>query len=162
MSWFAAATLYAKILLQTLWKEKLSWDDQVLEQLADCWRKWIEGLLALFNHPIPRRFYSNEMEKVSVQLHGFSDASKVGYGAAVYIRIVYKDTSLETRLVTAKMKVTPVKEITIPRLEQCAARLLSQLLQVVANDLSMSIQYVYAWTDSSVVLGWLKCVPTKL
>ena len=36
MGWFAPATLHAKILLQTLWKEKLSWDDQVPEQLADC------------------------------------------------------------------------------------------------------------------------------
>ena len=97
-----------------------------------------------------------------MQLHGFSDVSKVEYGAAVYIRTVYKDTSLETHLVTTKTKVTPLKEITISRLELCTAHLLSQLLQLVANNLSMSIQYVYAWTDSSVDLGWLKCLPTRV
>ena len=68
-----------------------------------------------------------EMEKVSVQLHGFSDAPK-GHQDCVY-----KDTSLETHLVTAKTKLT------IPTLEMCAAHLLSQLLQVVAKYLSMSM-----------------------
>ena len=55
---------------------------------------------------------------------GFADASKLAYGALLYLRIVYKDQVLTSFLV-AKSKVAPLKQLTIPRLELAAAHLLA-------------------------------------
>ena len=41
------------------------------------------------------------------------------------------------------------------------ALLLSKLLTVTATDLNIPIDHIYAWSDSSLVLGWLNKAPTK-
>lgn len=46
-----------------------------------------------------------------VDLHGFADASKRGYAAAVYFCVHHNSTTLH--IVAAKNKITPVKQILI-------------------------------------------------
>ena len=55
-----------------------------------------------------------------------------------------------------------MKQQTVPRLELCGAQLLSKLLSQVATDRDVHMESVYAWTDSAVVLGWLKTSPSRL
>ena len=55
----------------------------------------------------------------------------------------------------SKTRVPPLKQQTIPKLELSAALLTSKLLNAVAKDLGISSSHLYAWTDSSIVLGWL-------
>jgi len=47
----------------------------------------------------------------SVELHGFSDASEVGYGACVYICARYEDKSCKNCLVTAKSRINPLHKM---------------------------------------------------
>ncbi len=56
-------------------------------------------------------------------------------------------------------RVRPLKVTTVPKLELQAAALLSQLLVYIANILNIPLHMVYPWTDSAIVLGWLKKMP---
>ncbi|XP_045445842.1 uncharacterized protein LOC123653909 [Melitaea cinxia] len=97
--------------------------------------------------------------KHTASLHGFSDASERGYAAAVYLRTVTMDGQVKVSLVMAKSKVAPLRTtLTIPKLELSGAALLARLLNHVMSTLcpSVNIETVYAWTDSQIVLCWLK------
>ena len=74
----------------------------------------------------------------------------------MYLRTVHTDTTISVDLIMAKSKVAPIKDQTIPRLELCDAQLLSKLLSQVSADLAVLEEVIFAWTDSGVVLGWLK------
>ena len=56
-------------------------------------------------------------------LHHSSDASKDGYGQVSYLRLVDVDGNIHCSLVMAKSRVTPLKFVSIPRLELTAAAL---------------------------------------
>ena len=55
-------------------------------------------------------------------------------------------------LVTSKTKVSPIKRLSIPRLELCGAHVLAYLLQYVKEVLELPMSDVFAWTDSTIVL----------
>ena len=116
----------------------------------------------LTRHPIPRRLAQFSEPVVSRQLHGFCDASTAAYGGVFYLRLLHTDTSVSVSLVTSKTRVAPLFRLTISRLELCGALLLSKLLTAVAGDLDTPTDHLYAWCDSSVVLGWLNMAPAKL
>jgi len=63
------------------------------------------------------------------QLHGFSDASTLAYGGVVYLRTLHTDTSVTVDIIMSKVRVAPLKELTVPRLELCAALVLANLLK---------------------------------
>jgi len=54
---------------------------------------------------------------MSPQLHDFSDAFFMAYGAAIYLRTLHINTTVTITLVTAKMRVAPIKSLTITKLE---------------------------------------------
>ena len=53
----------------------------------------------------------------SMQLHVFSDASEVEYGAVVYARYVYVDRAATTTIFAAKSCVAPLATMSIPSME---------------------------------------------
>ena len=79
----------------------------------------------------------------------------MAYGGVVYLRLLYADTCITIDLVLSKCKVAPLERRTIPRMELEGAVILSKLLEVVACDLNIPTTAIYAWTDSTIVLGWL-------
>uniref|UniRef100_A0A7M5UY78 Uncharacterized protein n=4 Tax=Clytia hemisphaerica TaxID=252671 RepID=A0A7M5UY78_9CNID len=89
-----------KCFLKELFKEKLGWDDPLPETLKS---RWISILKGLENCKIEiDRLYSlKEFEDpfVNVQLHGFSDASKVAFGASMYLRFVYNSGKIKVVLI---------------------------------------------------------------
>lgn len=96
---------------------------------------------------------------MSIQLHGFSDASESAYVAVVYLRLTDTRGGVHISLVASKTKVALIKRLSIPRLELCGAYILSKLLEYVRQALSIPIENIHAWTDSTVVLNWLDGSP---
>ena len=64
-------------------------------------------------------------------------------------------------LVMAKTKVALIKRLTIPRLELCGEHLLARILGHVKQVLEISSSEIFAWTDSTIVLDWLKGNPRR-
>ncbi|XP_077270148.1 uncharacterized protein LOC143901597 [Temnothorax americanus] len=76
--------------------------------------------------------------------------------AAVVFITVHGSNGATISLVCSKTKVAPLKQLTIPRLELTAARLLSRLMQYVQATLKLNVTATHLWTDSVVTLTWIK------
>ena len=161
LGWFAPAIVKVKILLQRLWEAGIDWDDSVPLFIQEIWERWRSELPALTEKLIPRCYFPKDTHIVSVQLHGFCDASESAYAAVVYLRMVDHNHVVHVSLVMAKSKVAPLKRLTIPRLELCGATLLAELLHHVKGVLDVSYDNVFAWTDSTIVLSWLSGNPRR-
>ena len=156
LGWIAPATIMMKMLQQTLWQLKTGWDEKIPPELNKLHSKWRKQLPALTQIQLPRCYVRVDSIPLTVELHGFADASAKAQGAVVYLRSTYCDHPPMMSLVCAKTKVTPLKVAsTIPRLELSAAELLSRLLSTVQSVLDLPDEAVHAWTDSSIVLSWL-------
>ena len=87
-----------KVFFQKLCKEKLDWDEKLPEKFQKEWQCLIKNLDGIDNLKFDRCYgIPNKKDIVSVELHGFSDASESAYGACIYISIRYKDGTYKTR-----------------------------------------------------------------
>ena len=58
-------------------------------------------------------------------------------------------------LVMAKSRVTPLKPVTVPRLELTAAVVSTKISAFLQKELKYGCVPEYFWTDSKVVLGYI-------
>ncbi|XP_025266336.1 uncharacterized protein LOC112638561 [Camponotus floridanus] len=97
----------------------------------------------------------NTDEQPQVEFHGFADASERGYAAAVYLRVAGSSASISS-LLAAKSKVAPIKPVSLPRLELCAAVLVTNLTFHLRKTLGLVSAPVTLWSDSRVTLQWIE------
>ena len=103
----------------------------------EAWERNVSELDELVSINVDRRLESSSDEDAIVcrELHGFSDASKSGFRACVYVRSFCRSGKVTVRLLIAKSRVAPLKTETIPRLELIKNLLLSRLITSVKNAL---------------------------
>lgn len=160
MGWIAPSVILAKMFMQKLWLRQLDWDEELSIELSEEWKSYQLDLHILSEIRIPR--WVGNTEETKVELHGFADASEKGFAAVVYTRTISKDQKeTKTALIMAKTKVAPVKQISLPRLELCAATLLSRLLKHTMRTLKIDVENTFAWSDSKVTLAWIKGDPNR-
>ena len=97
----------------------------------------------------------------NVQLHGFSDATELTYGAYIYLRSSDQQNNSMVHLLCATSRVAPLKKILLPRLELQAALLLAELFDFVTTALALKIDEFYFWSDSTVSLHWIRSPPSR-
>ncbi|XP_018397196.1 PREDICTED: uncharacterized protein LOC108775361 [Cyphomyrmex costatus] len=144
-----------KIIMQELWRAKVDWDESISHELHTRWKEYEHKLQSLGSIEISRKVITSDDVQVR-EIHGFSDASQQAYGACIYLRSISSDGSIEVQLLCSKSRVAPLKTLSIPRLELCGALLLAQLTKRVLNSLPFTVDATYLWTDSSIVLCWLR------
>ncbi|GFV12556.1 uncharacterized protein TNCV_4425091 [Trichonephila clavipes] len=158
----APAISKAKIFLQRLWRSKLEWNDLLPAEEYREWHQFLVSLENINNIEIPRRILVAFLE--AIEIHGFADASERCYGAAVYCKSKNLKSETLVRLIThtSKSRVEPIKSLTINRLELCAAVLLAKLVKSVVAALQLETAEIYLWSDSMIVLAWLRKEPMDL
>lgn len=143
----------AKIIMQSLWVEKVEWDERLSKEVCAKWKDFWQELNNINKIKIPRWIKTGGCKRIEV--HGFSDASSYAYGACLYLRSETADGEVSVRLICAKSRVAPLKTTSIPRLELCAAVLLTRLAKNIIAALRINITQQYWWSDSLVVLAWI-------
>lgn len=153
-------TVQAKILMQKLWINKCGWDDEVPKDIQKNFINFVNSLIALKSLRIPRWVSTNNV--IRFELHTFSDSSERAYGACIFVRAIDANGTVQVRLLASRNKVAPLKPTTIPRLELCGALLATRLHAKVISSLTIKINDSYFWTDSTIVLAWLKTQSNQL
>ena len=86
---------------------------------------------------IPRRLKPDvDVNDFTTELHLFADASELAYGAACYVRLKYIDGTIKVSFLLGKSRLAPIKVVTIPRLELCAAVLAAKMHESILSDLN--------------------------
>ncbi|XP_015119021.1 uncharacterized protein LOC107042476 [Diachasma alloeum] len=150
-----------KILMQKLWSDKIDWDESLPEEIQTLWDDYYMSLPAINDIQISRNVNLHNREE-KFDLHGFGDASERAFGACLYAVSTDHQGNPQSHLLCAKSKVAPLKVISVPRLELEAALLLTQLYQTMKTTFIDKIGQVTLWSDSTIVLGWVKTKPSIL
>ena len=157
--------MYAKILLQEIWRLGLGWDEIIPHDLQLKVQCWINSIDVIANFEINRCFFPglslNSVE--GLEVHAFSDASEKGYGTCVYLRAPKSEgIGFYVTLVMSRGKVAPIKRVTLPRLELLGALLSARLINFVKSALHLSNDVkLYCWSDSQVTLSWIRGDPAR-
>ncbi|XP_076835210.1 uncharacterized protein LOC143481160 [Brachyhypopomus gauderio] len=148
--------LLAKTIVQDLCRMKLSWDDEIPEDIANRWFAWLSDLSRFASFSVKRCIKPKGFGPVaSAQLHHFSDASEKGYGVVSYIRIKNSHSQVCCSFLLVKSRVTPLKPVTVPRLELTAATIAVKMDKLMKRELRMDLKESVLWTDSTTVLRYI-------
>ncbi|XP_031625624.1 uncharacterized protein LOC116342255 [Contarinia nasturtii] len=140
------------------WKlQAIPWDEPLPEGIAKKWTAFYAKLHALAEFRIPR-WLSIKGDTLR-EIHGFCDACIIAYGAVIYVRTINADGQIKCILLTSKSKIAPIKPVSIPRLELQGAVMLSRMLNHTLKICDFKDVPLYAWTDSTIVLYWLRQSP---
>ncbi|XP_055715552.1 uncharacterized protein LOC129809615 [Phlebotomus papatasi] len=152
----------AKILMQDIWSIEADWDDDLSDHpdIVNRWTNYQKSMPDVAEITIPRRLTSLE-HPAECHLLVFCDASEKAFGACIYVKTIDEDGNSTCQLLCAKSKVAPRKEVTLPRLELCGAVLAMKLLQAVQKSLTIKVDSITAFTDSTIVLHWLAGEPQR-
>ncbi len=156
LGFLAPYILIGKRVLQEMCKRGVGWDDSLPLDLKPKWDTWLHDLDNIQKIKIPRCFIPENMAgNQKIELHHFSDASNEGYGQCSYIRTV-TDEQVHCALVMGKARVAPTKVFSIPRLELTAATVSAAVSHVLREELDLTVDQEFFWTDSQIVLGYIK------
>ncbi|GFW66233.1 integrase_H2C2 domain-containing protein [Trichonephila clavipes] len=123
---------WAKIFMQRLWLLELGWSDELPFKEEKEWRRFIDSLEAVNNIAIDRCIVIHRAE--SIELHAFSDTSEKAYGSTIYLKSISALGEVKVCLVTSKSRVSPLKQISIPRLELCGAVFATKLMKKIHRE----------------------------
>ncbi|GIY72112.1 reverse transcriptase [Caerostris extrusa] len=82
-------------------------------------------------------FFEGGGKMDSVEVHIFSDASIVAYGAVAYFRYVNLRGEVSTSFVMSKSRISPLKKLSLPRLELMGALIAARLWKYLSKDIQL-------------------------
>ncbi|XP_055614854.1 uncharacterized protein LOC129761166 [Toxorhynchites rutilus septentrionalis] len=152
--------IVAKMLMQELALLNSGWDLPVPVDIERKWKTFHSQLDKISELRINRFAFVSKW--VDIQFHSFADASTLAYGTCLYVRTTDEAGNVRIELLSSKSRVAPLKRLTLPRLELCAAKEAALLHSKVTKALSLENVRTVFWSDSTIVLHWLRTPPNSL
>ena len=153
LGFFSPVLLRSKTFLRTLWDAQLGWDALLPTSLAHEWQSLTEDLKLLQEVSLPWCPVP-VVQGSSLELHVFIDAFWLCYAVAVYL-LNRMSLSAVSCLIFSKMRLTPQKIMSIPRLELLGVVIGVRAAKFVHSQLRQPIAEQVLWTDSQCVLHWI-------
>ena len=89
-------------------------------------------------------------------MHVFGDSSQEVFSAVAFLRALFSPPTESERtefaFVIGKARFAPVKTLTVPKLELQEALLAARLREEICKALTVPVQNMFMWTDSTTVL----------
>ena len=156
--------IVGKMLLQECWRQKLTWDEEITNELLDRWLDWCSQIPLLCNiweaRAVEAPGFGDVLDK---ELHAFCDASEKAMGAVVYVKVTYRSpfcgTTTTVSRILAKGKVAPIHAMTLPRKELVGLQMGAQLIRVASKELNLPIEKCFLHTDSRTAVQWVQKGP---
>ena len=154
----APFTVGARLILKDIWRVNgQSWDDELPRDAVDRFLAWCVDLPRLAEITIPRSYFSGPSQHL--ELHMFGDSSQDVFNEVGFLRAQVTcnsgETITELAFVLGKARVAPMKVMTVPKLELQAALLAARLKREICRALTVTVDKVFMWTDSTIVLQWI-------
>ena len=139
-------------LLKHFW-EKIRWDKDLPPEIKNIWLKREKVLPSYLQ--IPRLITSAQKKIREIELLLFRDASIIGASTFAYT-VIHQTSSTTQGFISGKPRLSK-KNTSIPRLELIAAVMVENLAGNITNSLQrFKVTALHGWSDSMVVLLWLK------
>lgn len=81
----------------------------------------------------------------------YSDGSTLAWGACAYVRWALKDGRFESKLLIAKNRIAPSKQLSIPRFELCGSVIVTRLRQTIIKEINWKFILIIHLVDLSIV-----------
>ncbi|KAL0162344.1 hypothetical protein M9458_041740, partial [Cirrhinus mrigala] len=150
-------TVHGRLILRELTKQAEDWDTPLPKDMETEWTRWKRSLRDLEGLQIPRPYTSfSTASALRRELCVFADASVKAIAAVAYIKVTSHQDQTEIGFVFGKAKLAPQPDLTIPRLELCAAVLAIEIAEMVVAEMDTTFDSITYYTDSKVVLGYIQ------
>ena len=127
------------------------------ERLSHQTQRWLKSLPAMEQFSVQPCYKPKEFGTITnLQIHHFSDASKVCYGAVSYLRFIDADSKVYCSFVVSKSRLAPLKSLSVPRLELTAPTLAVNLDKMLRKELEIPINSSMFGTDSTSVVSYIE------
>ena len=143
LGFIAAITLRGKMLFQEATGLQIDWDTPVPDALAHSWMEWLQYLPELDTFKFNRCMIPGEFADGVAEVHNFCDGSQAGYGCYSYIRVINETGQIYVALITAKSRLAPLKQITVPCLELASAVLAVKMNNVISANIGCARNWIY-------------------
>ena len=137
----ALFTIKARLLLKDIWRlTGQHWDNNLPDEIITKFLNWSKELSTLNQITKPRSYFCQPVG--TIELHVFGDSSQDGFSAVIFSRgKLIDDHVIVTQLafVFGKARATPMKALTVSKLELQAALLAARLHDEVLRALSLTV-----------------------
>ena len=152
----APLTIRVRKLLQAAWNKGPQWDATLdVPQFPD-FLQFKNEFPSEKNISIPRALFRRNTKIQSTALYMFTDASEYALSAVSNLRTEYVDKTVDVVFMMCKVRVAPIKRMTIPNLELQAPVFCAQLAQFIKEEQDLEIGNYFFWSYGTTVLHWLR------